>query len=164
MSNNDAAERTKAKDLTEVWGDTVSLKELGYASILGFVLTMVFFLMGRTYFLGLGTIETSLAKGYSLLVGMGGCILSAVISARLFRPKRKIEEHMDTASIEEILASAGMTLEDEIAGLSALDPKVIREMEELELWQLLALIPEDSKNYKPEYKKLAESKSGAKEG
>jgi len=154
----------QANDLTEVWGDTVSLKQLGYASILGFVLTMVFFLAGRSYFLGLGTVETSLAKGYSLLVGMAGCILSAVISAKLFKPKRIIEEHLDQESVEEVLASAGITPEEEAKALGKLDPKVIGEMEELELWQLLALIPEGSPNYKPEYKEFANGKSAVKEG
>lgn len=148
-------EAKQANDLTEVWGDTVSLKQLGYASILGFALTMAFFLAGRSYFLGLGTIETSLAKGYSLLVGMAGCILSAVISAKLFKPKRIIEEHLDQESVEEVLATAGITPEEEKEALGKLDPKVISEMEDLELWQLLAMIPEGSPNYKPEYKELA---------
>ncbi len=45
-----------------------------------------------------------------------------------------------------------MTVEEEIEALSNLDSEIIKELEDLELYALLALIPEDSKNYKPEYK------------
>lgn len=154
----------KKQVLTEVWGDTVALKELLIASILGVALTMTFFLVGRSVLLGMGTIETSLAKGYSLLVGITGCLLSAFISAKLFKPKRVIEERYDAEEIETILASAGLTVEEETEALSRLDPKVIAEMEDLELYSLLALIPESSPNYKPEYKKYAQSGTEVKEG
>lgn len=154
----------KKQVLTEVWGDTVALKELILASILGVVLTMAFFLVGRSVLLGMGTIETSLAKGYSLLVGITGCLLSAFISAKLFKPKRIIEERYDAEEIETILAAAGLTVEDEAEALSKLDPKVIAEMEDLELYSLLALIPENSPNYKPEYRQYAKSGTGTKEG
>jgi len=150
--------------LTEVWGDTVALKELLLAAILGIVLTMIFFLFGRSIFLGMGTIETSLAKGYSLLVGIAGCFLSAIISAKLFKPKRIIEERFDAEDIETVLAAAGMTLDEEAEALSHLDPKIIAEMVDLELYSLLALIPEGSPNYKPEYKQNANSGITKKEG
>jgi hypothetical protein len=50
-----------------------------------------------------------------------------------------------------------MTMEEEVEALRNLDPKLIAEMEELELYSLLALIPEDSPNYKSEYKQKAEA-------
>ncbi len=154
----------KKQVLTEVWGDTVALRELLISAILGVVLTMTFFLVGRSVLLGMGTIETSLAKGYSLLAGIAGCLLSAVISARLFKPKRVIEERFDAEDIETVLAAAGMTVAEEAEALSHLDSKIIAEMEDLELYSLLALIPEGSPNYKPEYKRYAESGVKTKEG
>jgi hypothetical protein len=149
----------KKQQLTEVWGDTVNLKELLIASILGIVLTMTMYLIGRNIFLSMEGIDEGLAKGYSLLVGIVGCLASAVISAKMFKPKRSIEEKYESENIEEILHAAGMTLEDEIEALRTVDPEIIAEMEEYELYALLALIPEDSPNYKPEYRKKLEEQS-----
>lgn len=137
---------------TEVWGDTVVLKELVYACIIGVVLTMSMFLIGRKFFSRMENIDSSLANGYSLLVGVAGCILSGAISAKLFKPKRTVEERFEAEDIEDIIRAAGMTVEEEIEALSNLDSEIIKELEDLELYALLALIPEDSKNYKPEYK------------
>lgn len=139
-------------ELTEVWGDTVVIKELFMAVIIGIVLTMGFYILGTKIFVGNPNIETSLAKGYSLLVGITGCILSGAVSAKLFKPKRNIEEKLEQDDIEDILKSAGMTIEEEAEALSKVSPQIIAEMEELELWAFLALIPEDSPNYKKEYK------------
>lgn len=137
---------------TEVWGDRVNLKELSLSCLLGVVLTMVFFILGRKFFHSLGTLEPSLADGYALIIGVLGCLLSGFISAKKFRPKRIVEEKFEFKNIEEILEAAGISLEDEIEALSHADTDLITELEDLELWALLALIPEDSKNYKAEYK------------
>lgn len=145
----------KKVQLTEVWGDTVDLKELMIASILGIALTMAMYLVGRSIFLKIEGLDVGLAKGYSLLLGIVGCIASGVISAKLFKPKRVIEEKFENENIEEILKAAGMTVEDEINALRNVDPAIIAEMEEFELYSLLELVPEDSPNYKPEYKEKA---------
>ncbi|ETA82193.1 hypothetical protein [Youngiibacter fragilis] len=145
----------KKVQLTEVWGDTVDLKELMIASLLGIALTMSMFLIGRNIFLRIEGLDPGLAKGYSLLIGIVGCIASGVISAKLFKPKRIVEEKFENEDIEEILKAAGMTVEDEINALRNVDPAIIAEMEEFELYSLLELVPEDSPNYKPEYKEKA---------
>jgi hypothetical protein len=145
----------KKVQLTEVWGDTVDLKELMIASILGIALTMAMYLIGRSIFLKIDGLDVGLAKGYSLLLGIVGCIASGVISAKLFKPKRIIEEKFENENIEDILKAAGMTVEDEINALRNVDPEIIAEMEEFELYSLLELVPEDSPNYKPEYKEKA---------
>lgn len=145
----------KKVQLTEVWGDTVDLKELMIASILGIALTMAMYLIGRSIFLKIDGLDVGLAKGYSLLLGIVGCIASGVISAKLFKPKRVIEEKFENENIEDILKAAGMTVEDEINALRNVDPAIIAEMEEFELYSLLELVPEDSPNYKPEYKEKA---------
>jgi hypothetical protein len=151
------AKNVTAKPYTLVWGDTVKLSHLLISSLLGIVLTLGLYLIGRNIFLNIEGLEKGLAKGYSLLVGIAGCFIAAVISAKLFKPKRVIEEKFEKSGIEEILAAADMTVEDEIEGLRNLDPKLIKEMEELELWGLLALTPEDSPNYKSEYKQKLEA-------
>lgn len=145
-------DKEKDKKYIEIWGDTVDLKELVYASIIGVVMTMTMFLIGRRTFLNMDNIDLGLANGYSLLFGVLGCILSGIISAKLFKPKRIIEERHNKEDILDIISAAGMTLEEEIEALSNLDPEIIEELEELELYGLLSLISEDSKNYKQEYK------------
>ncbi|MDR1621342.1 MAG: hypothetical protein LBS00_03080 [Synergistaceae bacterium] len=142
----------EVKPYVEVWGDTVSLNHLLISSALGVVLTLGMYLIGRSIFLNIPNLEPGLAKGYSLLVGIVGCLTAGIISAVKFKPKRIIEEKFESSSIEDILAAAGMTVEEEIEGLRTLDSDLIKEMEEFELYGLLALIPEDSPNYKPEYK------------
>lgn len=137
---------------TEVWGDRVVLNELAYACILGVVLTMTFFLIGQKVFHSMKNIEKSLADGYALVIGVVGCILSGVISAKLFKPKRIIEEKFEFEEIEELIQSSGLTVEEESQLLANADEDIIKELEELKLYALLALIPEGSKNYKKEYK------------
>ena len=156
-------EYKKDKPLTDVWGDTVNLKELLFAVLLGIVFTMGFYLVGRHFFLQIDTLEPSLAKGYALFVGIAGCLISSVISAKMFKPKRVITEMQQNHDIEEIIAHAGMTMEDEIEALTKLHPDIIKQMEDFSLYSLLALIPEGQPNYKPEYKVLAEGKKKEEE-
>lgn len=148
-------ENKKDMVLTEVWGDTVNIRELAISVCLGIIFTMVFYLVGRHIFLGMDSIDESLAKGYALFVGIAGCIIAAVISAKAFKPKRIIGELNDVGEISEILEYAHMTVEDEAEALTKVDKGVIKEMEDLGLYNLLALIPEGANNYKPEYKELA---------
>lgn len=143
---------TKAVEYTEVWGDTVVIGELAWASIICVAGTMLFYFLGTAIFLGREGMEPGLAKGYSLLVGIVGCILAAVLCAKMFKPKRVVEERLEQEDILHVLEAAGISLEDEIEGLANLSPDVIKEMEDVELYSLLALIPEGSPNYKPEYK------------
>jgi len=66
---------TKNKKYTEVWGDTVVLKELLYSCIIGVFLTMGMFFLGQKIFHSFENIEKSLANGYALLIGVIGCTL-----------------------------------------------------------------------------------------
>lgn len=148
-----------------MWGDTVNLKELVMSTIIGIVLTMSFYFIGRKVFSNMNSIDKSLANGYSLLVGILGCFISGIISAKLFKPKRIVEDIADPATMEDILKEAGMTLEDEIEAISKVSKEIINEMEDVGLYSLLSLIPEDSPNYKPEYKeKIKVIKKEDKEG
>lgn len=145
--------------LHEVWGDTVNLKELFISVVLGIVLTMAFYVAGRAFFLSMDSIDAGLAKGYALFVGIVGCFIAATISARKFKPKRFIGELNDIGDIQEVLEYAHMTVEEEAEALAKVDKGVIKELEDLELYALLALIPEGSPNYKPEYKERASQQS-----
>ena len=52
-----------------------------------------------------------------------------------------------------------MTPEEEGEALTKVGPDVIKELEDLELYGLLALILEGANNYKPEYRELAGGQS-----
>lgn len=129
------------KRYAEVWGDTVVLKELLLSSVIGIILTMTGYLLGARLFVGNPNIEPSLAKGYSLMVGIGGCIIAAVIAANLFKPKRVVEEHFEQEDIKAVLEAAGYTLEEEAMAIAAADPDIIAELEDLNLTALLDLRP-----------------------
>lgn len=153
MSNK----REEVGKYTEVWGDTVVLKELLLACLIGVVLTMGFFLGGRHIFSQMENLGAGMADGYALLIGLIGCLMSGVISARLFKPKRRFDGKLENDNIEHILEQAGMTVEEEAAALAVVDPEIIAELEDLEMYSLLALIPEGTQNYKPEYRERAKS-------
>lgn len=145
--------KKSSKKYTQVWGDIVSLKELVIASIIGIVVTMGMFFLGQYIFNDLiDGIDEALANGYALLVGVSGVFISGFISAKLFKPKRKIEDKMEIQDVEEVLKAAGMTPKEEAEALAEASPEIIQEMEDLELYGLLALIPEDSANFKAKYK------------
>ena len=143
-----------------VWGDTVVLKELAISSVICVILTMAFFLAGRVVLLRIESLDPALAKGYSLLVGIVGTFLGAAICAKMFKPKRKIMVEFQEENIEDILKAAGMTIEEEQEALRHVSKEVIREMEDLELYSLLSLIPEDCDNFKPEYRQKIHAKEG----
>ena len=132
----------------EVWGETVVPGQLAASALICVVTTMAFFLVGRTVLLGVDSLEPALAKGYALLVGILGTFLGAAICAKKFPPKRKIMVDFQEENIEDILEAA----EEEREALSTASPELIREMENCNLYSLLALIPENSPNFKPEYR------------
>lgn len=142
----------------EVWGDTVVPAELAASAVICIISSMVFFLAGRAFFMSFDTLDAELAKGYALLVGIVGTFAGAIVAGIRFKPKRRILVDASGDDIEEILRSAGMTLQEEIDALRTVSPDVIREMENFELYSLLALIPEDSPNYKPEYREHVKEK------
>ena len=159
-----AKQKEQVGKYMEVWGDTVVPKELAASAVICIISSMAFFLAGRAFFMSLGTLEPELAKGYALLVGIVGTFAGAIVAGIRFKPKRRILADASGDDIEEILHSAGMTLEEEIEVLRTVSPEVIREMENFELYSLLALIPEDSPNYKPEYRRRAKEKGTGREG
>lgn len=125
--------------LALVWGDTVALKELFIASIIGIVLTLGGYIIGRNFFRGMENLEPGLANGYALMVGIIGCVLAGVISAVLFKPKRIIEEKFEQEDIAEVLKADGMTVEEEAAYLATVDPQILEELKDLNLTALLEL-------------------------
>ncbi len=139
------------KEYTKVWGDTVFLPELLYASGIGIASTMGAY--GSVYYAlsALTELSSGIISGYALMAGIAGCFLGGMIAGRSFQPKRQVIEGTEEMELEKILEEAGTTLEAEAKFLADADAETIREMEDLELYALLRLIPEDSPNYKPQY-------------
>lgn len=132
-------EENKREVYAELWGDRVILKELFIAAVIGIVLTMGCYLAASSYFLNNPSIEPGLAKGYSLMVGIGGCIVSAAISSKLFKPKRVIIDKAEAADVDGALEAAGSTMEAELEGIRNASAESVREMEALGLTGLLEL-------------------------
>ena len=152
-------EKQPNKTFTEVWGDTVILKELFASAIIGIIVTMGAYLISRHFFINMPNVTPAVGRGYALMVGIAGCVLSGIISAKFFKPKREFFESQSEEKLEHILQDAGMTIEEEALALATIEPEIIAEMEELELYGLLALIPEGTPNYKPIYKEKSHQKT-----
>jgi len=114
--NQDMDKEGKPK-YAELWGDRVVLKELLIASVIGIILTMAFYFNASRYFLSQEGIEPGLAKGYSLMIGIGGCLLGGIISSKLFKPKREVVESGEELDVLGAIEAAGSTLEDEIKAM-----------------------------------------------
>ena len=88
--------------LIEVWNDTVDSRHLtgGIAISVGIAVTA--FLVADQLFAAAD--QTELGHSYALLIGILGCILGAVITGLLFKPKRVITTSTaDTRSRQEII-------------------------------------------------------------
>lgn len=146
----------KREIYSEVWGDRVILKELFRACLLGIFLTMLFYLSSKNIISKKEGLDAELVNGYALIFGVFGCLISGLISTKKFKPKRIVQEQYEIENIEDILKSAGISLDEEIKNISEVDKDIIKELENLKLYALLSLIPKDSKNYKEEYKEIFE--------
>lgn len=128
-------EKAPSSNLAEIWGDTVNLKHLAGAMSIGVVLGFLF------YRGGLFLIETQLTqlpanlhKSIALLVGIVGCLLAAVVSAKLFPPKRIMsEQHFSNEDRERVLKELQVDLDQEAEEMKTMPPSIVREMEELQL-------------------------------
>jgi hypothetical protein len=128
--------------LVEIWGDTADLGHLAWSIAIGLVVSLAGFLLANRVLAS--TVATpELARAYAMLAGLGGCVVSGVICAFLFTPKREVVEGAaaDPRWREEVLAE----LAGEHGTLGSVDdlpPSVVREMKELEIYELFA-------SYKP---------------
>ena len=73
--------------LATVWGDTVDLRHLWRAVIIGAGLSLVTYYGAVATFKAFGTVS-AIDHAYAMLFGLGGCIISGVTCAWLFPPKR----------------------------------------------------------------------------
>lgn len=128
--------------LVEIWGDTADLGHLAWAIVIGVAVSLTGYLVASRVLANLVS-TPELARAYAMLAGLGGCVVSGVICAKLFTPKREVVEGAaaDPRWREEVLAE----LAGEHGTLGSVDdlpPSVVREMKELQIYDLFA-------SYKP---------------
>ncbi|MCD6640665.1 MAG: hypothetical protein LT071_12220 [Nocardioides sp.] len=123
--------------LIEVWGDTVDTRHLSISIALGAGIATPTFLLGRRFFTA--TVEDqTLAQSYALLLGLAGCLVAAVIAARLFKPKRIVTQEESTTgsrreALEAIAADGG-----EWTDPAVLPREVQDELRQLGLYDVVA--------------------------
>jgi len=118
--------------LYEVWGDTVDSRHLAGAIAIGALVSLGAFLLAERLFLGV--VESAqMARAYAMLVGILGCLAGGAISAVLFKPKRRVVEHVADAAWRELEAEYGG-----LGELHDLPPEVLAELKEVQLYELFA--------------------------
>lgn len=127
----------KPSGLIEVWGDTVDSRHLLAAIVIGGALSLSAFLIARHLLLGV-VAQPAMAGSYAMLIGLGGCLISGGICAKLFPPKRIVlEDPADPAWRDEALAKLAAE-EGGLGRLEDLPPAVAAEMREIGLYDLFA--------------------------
>jgi hypothetical protein len=125
----------RQENLYEVWGDTIESRDLLLAILIGGAVSLSTF--GIAHFTLHNLVESAqMAKAYSMLVGILGCLAGGVLSARLFKPKRDvIEEAADPAFREQVVADL-LKEYGTLGRLEDLSPEMTAELHELELYEL----------------------------
>src|SRR4051812_47115472 len=123
--------------LVEVWGDTVNVAHLGWSIIVGSVISLSgYFLASRLLTAVVASHE--MARAYAMLVGLAGCLISGVVCARLFAPKREVvEQGADPFWREEVLAQL-VAETGSLGSIADLPPVAVQELKELGLYELFA--------------------------
>lgn len=122
----------------EVWGDTVDGRHLLYSILIGVGLGTPAYLLAAWLFGQADSIDPALSKSYALLVGLGACVLTGVVNAKLFPPKRILVDADDEPGSREVAMDS---IEQEFGPLGdpdELPPAVLREVRELGIYDDLA--------------------------
>lgn len=128
----------KQERLADIWGDTVNLHDLGKGIIIGIAISLSCYLGAHSIIATQApNIAPKLISAYSLLFGISGCVLSAIVSANLFKPKRTLnEEQFSEEDRERVLKELNIDVEKEKEELKYADSKVLQEMKDLKLYDL----------------------------
>jgi len=124
--------------LFNIWEDTVDLRQLliglACSSTLGFASYAVAIRAFTAYFPGQ---TPGLIRGYALMAGIAGCVMVAAIIATVFKPKRWLREADDGPNDRSaLIREFALDPEEERRALETASPKLIREMQELQLYDL----------------------------
>ncbi|TRX73491.1 hypothetical protein [Pseudomonas mangiferae] len=125
----------RTPNLYEVWGDTVAGRDLMLSILLGGAVSLGTF--GLAHVALHQVVESvQMAKAYSMLVGILGCLAGGVASAWLFKPKRLVlEQVVDPAFRQQVVAEL-LKEYGSLGRLEELSPHVVAELHELGLYEL----------------------------
>lgn len=125
-------------DLAEVWGETVSLRNLALSLAISVPTTVIVYYIGHAVLVR-AVSDPDRAETFSLLCGLASVIVCAVLCARLFAPQRVLVDDpvADSSSFEDALRELS---EDEggLGSVADLPPEVVQEMKDLELYDAFA--------------------------
>jgi len=130
----------KPKPYAEVWGDTVDLRHLSIGIVIGIAVSLTFYLVGLKFIVrSFPKIPQNLTQAYALLIGILGCLVSAVVSTKLFPPKQTLRESQFNAQEREAaLSELQIDWEREREELKTLSPQIVAEMKELQIYEIFA--------------------------
>ena len=130
----------KPKPYADVWGDTVDLRHLSIGIVIGIAVSLTFYLVGLKFIVrSFPKIPQNLTQAYALLIGILGCLVSAVVSTKLFPPKRTLRESQFNAQEREAaLSELQIDWEREREELKTLSPQIVAEMKELQIYEIFA--------------------------
>ncbi|CEG23902.1 hypothetical protein BN1080_02909 [Planococcus massiliensis] len=119
----------ETKSYLEILGDTIKPNQLLFAVIISVAISL------GGYNIGLWLLPSfaseSMVPSYSLLIGIGGSVLSLILCSALFKPKRiLVEEETSSESMREVFEDLQLDPAEEWA-LIENDPITSKELEEL---------------------------------
>lgn len=129
---------SKPLALSEVWGETVALRNLALALAISAPTTIVAFLVAR-WLLESNMEDQKRADTFSLLIGLFVVVVCAVICARLFPPQRVVTtvDAEQSSTFEETLHELAAD-EGGLGAVADLPDEVQREMHDLDLYDAFA--------------------------
>ncbi|WP_446898536.1 hypothetical protein ACSVC9_01025 [Clostridium sp. LBM24168] len=130
----------ESKIYADIWGDTVNVRHLFFAIIIGIAISLPCFILSlRIIHANFPEIALKLCKAYALLIGMLSSLFSAFISARLFKPKRILQEkNFSEEDRNLVLEEIDVDLDKEREELKTVEKGIVEEMKSLKLYELFA--------------------------
>jgi len=124
--------------LVNIWEDTVDLRQLLFGLVFGGALGFAAYAVAiRAVTARFPNQTPNLLKGYALMAGIAGCVAAAVLIAAVIRPKRLLRETVTGPTNQvELLRGLALNLDDERAALDTASPELIREMQQLHIYDL----------------------------
>lgn len=128
------------KVYADVWSDTVDIRHLAMGIVIGLVLSLSFYIFGLSFIQShFRKVPLNLSKAYALLIGIFGSLVSAVISANLFKPKRSLREgQFSKEERNSVLEELQINRDQESKELNMVEPEIIEEMKQLQLYDIFA--------------------------
>ncbi|GAA4685491.1 hypothetical protein [Gordonia humi] len=123
--------------LAEVWGDVVDRRNVAFAVVLGIIISVPAFL-GSQAILTAVMENTSLARTYAMLIGLGACLCVGVVCARLFPPVRIFREETIGTTEQEAAIAALRSAPNGLGSVDELKPDECAELEAMGLYDLFA--------------------------